>query len=216
MKKKQTKDVLKNFDFNVKSLKDADSSNGPLVLVGIAAREVPDMVGEYPDLTTTKFVREEGIPMLFNHNVDQPIGLVKEISRDNGELKVELIFNPHLEAAREFYKSAKEGFITGLSGRYSGGSITKAGVIVNSLLSEVSLCWMGMDTGAKVELMKSMDAKGINSEALAGYIVETKSVEEDIKETTEDIKNEEKIINVETKLEETEKSVESEVETTVP
>ena len=56
----------------------------------------------------------DGLPMLFGHNHDKPIGLVKDIKIDNGKLRGVLHFSNN-STAEEVFRDVQEGFLKNIS-----------------------------------------------------------------------------------------------------
>jgi HK97 family phage prohead protease len=107
------------------------------------------------------------LPMLFGHDLNEPIGTWTEAAEDNAGLKVKgvLLIND-VARAREVHALVKAGAVRGLSIGFSskksaprrGGGRTISAV----RLMEVSLVTMGMHPGARVTSAKSaLQAIGI-------------------------------------------------------
>lgn len=103
------------------------------------------------------------LPMLFNHSVNEPIGMWEEMREDGKGLYVRGKLNMEVARAREIYALLKQGAIKGLS---IGYEIVKDRVekgvryLLELKLYEVSVVVFPMNELAAVEGVKSVDLGG--------------------------------------------------------
>jgi HK97 family phage prohead protease len=63
--------------------------------------------------------RASNLPLLFNHNSDSPIGVVRNVRIEDKRLKADLVFHDKTETARSTWEMVREGWLRGVSIGYS-------------------------------------------------------------------------------------------------
>lgn len=109
-----------------------------------------------------KYSGVKGVKFLFDHNRNQAIGVVKNIYKENGNLKIECQLNLDLPIAKEIYSNLKMGVGAGFSvGFRANDDIVENGIriITEGDLFEVSLTYFPANEDCTVEKVLHMDDK---------------------------------------------------------
>lgn len=153
--------VQSNFNFNIKSLFINDKEN--TCIKGYAT--VFNIVDNHNDIILKgAFHSNElaNIKLLWQHNISQPIGVIKHITEDEYGLKIEAEINNNIKLGSEISELIKQGAIEGLSiGFFIKQSfLNESGkrVIKKANLAEISIVTFPANNKATIKEVKNDEA----------------------------------------------------------
>lgn len=170
MKNKKQSEVFLSYKFMSK----ADEEAGIVTGIGSKYGNV-DRAGDVIMPNAFKKSIQEKIgngyfPILWQHKLDEPIGIIKEIYEDKEGLKIKAQINLDTQRGREAHSLAKQealgGFSVGFFIEKYKVNDTKGLDITEGSLLEVSLVTFPCNTQAIIESVKSDFENGKNSQTL--------------------------------------------------